>query len=492
MVLPGVKAQDTLTISYEDAIIYALGESYTIRSHGKLKEASQHYYQYYKAMFKPRFDLELGIPVWEEYVNRIEVPDGLPVYNSYGSMMLNSDLSFKYILPSGGNISLSTNLYRQNLTTILASDNEKLKNDLFYSRFWISLSQPLFTKNQLRENLREAEFRYMKTAAYFTRAQMDIVYRVTQEFYKLYETSVEYEIARERLTNSKESFRIARLKTESGRIPQADLLSEEVSMYRDEANLLRAQNAMNNEEDNFKQLVGIDLQKKVRIITDLNYSTFVIDENKALEEALKNRLEITEQNMDINLQQITVDRAKREREFKGNLSAYYDLTGISTLETSNTWELAHSSIEDISNRPPNRGLMLTFSFPIYDWGRGKERVKEANLNLEEKQLSLEDTKITITREVREVIRTVNESREQIKIHEKNLERARKTYRISQKRFENGDISSQELVIERERLADVQLEYLNAFITYQMAVNDLKRKTMWDFENNRTYLIEEGK
>ena len=43
-------------------------------------------------------------------------------------------------------------------------------------------------------------------------------------------------------------------------------------------------------------------------------------------------------------------------------------------------------------------------------------------------------------------------------------------------------------MEQERLAETQLQYLNAFITYQLSVNDLKRKTLWDFKNNRSYLI----
>ena len=81
----------------------------------------------------------------------------------------------------------------------------------------------------------------------------------------------------------------------------------------------------------------------------------------------------------------------------------------------------------------------------------------------------------------------------MEIHSKNLELARQTYKISQLRFEKGDISNAELTIEQERLASIQLEYLNAFIGYQLSVNNLKRKTMWDFENNRSYVMEsEGK
>jgi outer membrane protein len=483
-----VSGQDTLIINCADAIAIALDESYTIRSNGLSKEAMQHFYRYNKAMFKPRFDVNLNIPVWNEFVNRIERADGLPVYNSYSSLEAGGDMSFKYILPTGGNVAFSSNLFRNDLSTLLATGEEKIYTEQFYSRFWVSFNQPVFTRNTLRENLNEAEYRYEQAVHYFTRAQMDIVYEVTEGFYKLYQTVKEEEIAREKLENSEESHRVAVLKSESGRIPRADVLSAEVSVARDRASLLQARNKLLNEEDKFVQLIGLDLYQPVKILTTLDYPTFVIDDRKAVEEALKNRLEIKEGELDIDLQNIELDRSRREREFKGSISAYYDFTGISTIGEGTTTELVKSSFDDMSDRPHNRGIALTVSFPILDWGRGREKVNEARIRLEERQLYLENLKTTIRREVEEVIRNVRESRSQIEIHERTLELARKSYDISRMRFENGDISSQELSVEREALAGIQLEYLNAFITYQLAVNNLKRKTMWDFENNRSYLI----
>ena len=166
---------------------------------------------------------------------------------------------------------------------------------------------------------------------------------------------------------------------------------------------------MQNEEDFFKQLVGLDLKQPIGIITNLEYKPFAADEQKAVEEALKNRLELKETDMDINLQQIEIDRAKRERELKGNVSAYYELTGISTTGGSNTSELMRSSFDDINNRPPTRGVTLTISVPILDWGRGRAKVQEARLRLQSKEKAKEDLQVTIQREVREIIRSVNES-----------------------------------------------------------------------------------
>lgn len=484
----GLFAQDTLYLTCPDAISIALGESYSMRSYEVERQAMQHYFSYYKAMFKPRLDLALNTPVWQESLTTIEQANGLPVYNSTGSLQAGGSLKFTYVLPTGGDLSLSGNMFRENLSTILAIDNSKLQTDQFYSYVGLSLNQPVFTKNKLRENLREAEYRFQRSEHYYTRAQMDIVYLVTQEFYLLYRYRKQVEIAKEKLTNSEESFRIAKLKSKGGRIAQGDEMSAEVSVAQNKAAYLKAINQLQNEEDKFKQLAGIDLDRKIGVVTNLEYKPLVIDEQKAIDEALKNRLEIKETEMDINLQQIEVDRARREREFKGYISAYYDVTGISTLGSGTTVELAQSSFDDISNRPPNRGVALTLTFPIYDWGRGASKVKEARLRLQSRELYKEDQEITIRREVREIIRSVIESSGQLEIHRQNLNLARQSFRISQMRFENGDISNQELTMEQERLATIQLEYLDAFINYQLAVNDLKRKTMWDFENNKSYLV----
>ena len=244
---------------------------------------------------------------------------------------------------------------------------------------------------------------------------------------------------------------------------------------------------MNPPEKNIDAL-ALKLIAKKLFENDVKLVIFSTPYNKVYFELVP---EIYESNMNINLSSIELDRAKRVREFKVYLSAYYDLTGISTNGSGSTVDLMGSSLNDLTNRPANRGIALTLTYPIYDWGRGREKTQEAKLRLEERELSHEDLKTTIVREVKEVIRTVAESQELILIHKKNMDLARKSYNISKMRFENGDISNQELSMERERLESVQLDYLNSYINYQLAVNDLKRKTLWDFANGRSYLVEKS-
>ncbi len=482
------KAQ--LILSYEQAIDIALYKSYTIKSHAENLKAMEYSYLYYKAQFKPRLDFDIFTPSWSENVNAVERADGLPVYNSVGNMKFGGDLSFTYVLPTGGDLSLNTIIYHQQVTTSLAEqDYLSLKRRQMYNQFGIWFNQPLFTKNKLKENLKEAEYKYEKSKCVYTRTQMDIIYRVTEAFYSLYRYEYQKKINEERFKNSEETYRIAKLKLETGDLPEADVMIAEVTMAQDQARLLESIGMLETQKDKFKLLIGLDIDEEIDIVANTEFERIPIDLQTAIDEALKNRLEIRESELNIQLQEIEVDRAKREREIKGNLQAYYDFTGVST-RTDNLNERFSSAIENLADRPANRGVTFTVSIPIADWGRGKNITRYAQTLLNSQKLYAEDLQNQIVQEIREIVRTVSDAESRVQINRKNSEVATRSYKVSQMRFQNGDISSQELAIEQERLATVQLSFIESFITYQMSLTDLKRKTMWDFENNRSYMVDE--
>ncbi|MBN1480725.1 TolC family protein [candidate division KSB1 bacterium] len=477
-------------LTYSDAINIALNQSYTIKSFEQNKLAMESAYQYRKAEFKPRLDAGIYTPAWNEIVTPIQQVDGLPVYNSIGSIKYSGDMAFTYMLPTGGNFALSAELYRDNLSTTLATQNYRtLATNKAYTRLAFSFNQPVFTANEKKENLDEAKYYFDRFSNQFKRGQMDIIYEVTQGFYQLYRATREVEIAEEKLKNAEEAARIARIKAENGRIPEVDVLITQVDLARSQAIVSESRNAFEREKDSFKHLVGLSLDEDIQIVTDLKYDTFVVNLDRAIESALAHRLELDEAELNIELQKIEVKRAKRFSELKGNISAYYDVTGVSTIPSGDSRELFQSSFDNFVDRRPNRGVTFSISYPIFDWGRGAALEQRAQAYMRDYELELEDTKKLIIRQVRDVVRSLEEAKKRLKIHEQNQQVAQMTYEISRKRFENGDINSQQLALEQERLADSQLSYLDAFITYQLQVADLKRKTLWDFEGKRSYLQE---
>lgn len=485
--LQTLHAQNKTVLTIEQAVNIALHESYTVQSNDEDRKAMQFSYMYYKAQFKPRLDFDIFTPSWNEQVSAISQIDDLPVYNSTSSIQFGGNLRFTYVLPTGGNLALTGNLYHENLRTTFAQDYSTRRRKQAFSQFGLIFSQPVFTKNLLRENLLNAQYQYERSELYFTRTQMDIVYRVTAGFYGVYKAAYEKQINEEQLRNAREALRIARLKFETGNIPEGDLLVTEVNALQSDVKLSECTGKYELQKDEFKLLIGIDMTEEIDIAAEMDFETVAVDLQTAIEQALANRLEIKESEYNIKLQQIEIDRARREREIKGNINAYYDFTGLSTA-SGNTMELFRSSFDNFTMRPPNRGITFTLSIPIIDWGRGKNLVKSQTIRLRERQLALENTNDMIIKEIREIVRTVSAAEQRFRINQKNKDNATNSYRISRLRFENGDISGQELATEQERLSQVQLAYIDAYITYQLALADLKRRTMWDFENNRSYKI----
>jgi outer membrane protein TolC len=120
----------------------------------------------------------------------------------------------------------------------------------------------------------------------------------------------------------------------------------------------------------------------------------------------------------------------------------------------------------------------------------RHNVKTQTIYLDQTKMRLDNLNEQIIKEIREIVRMVYEAEKRFRINQTNIDIAARNYRIYRLRFENGDITGQELSLEQTRLSQVQLDYINAYVAYRLALADLKRRTMWDFENNRSYLITE--
>jgi outer membrane protein TolC len=234
------------------------------------------------------------------------------------------------------------------------------------------------------------------------------------------------------------------------------------------------------------------LSEKIAVQTRVEFKPFVVDLEKALAHGLANRSEIREQTIERRLQEIELKRTDARSEFKAELSASYDLAGISD-ETlpfgTSTRELFRSSWNDLKDRPKNRGVLFSVTMPLWDSGVNGAEVASARARLDQAGLGLENERVSVTREIKDVVARVREAESRLGVLEKSQKLAERSYEISLARFDNGDITAQELALDRNRLTQARSTYLDAYIDYQTAVADLKRKTLYDFENNRS-LVEE--
>ncbi|MFC1650144.1 TolC family protein [Candidatus Latescibacterota bacterium] len=483
--VPQIAAETLLPL--DKAIDIALEQGYSMKSLKlQLVQATENRLAA-KYRFRSSANMYLNIPSWQEQMTSIQVPNALPVYNSRGTMQVQGRMEISQPLPTDGRLTLSSQLNQQDESNYFADTGKSLKRKDFLTSLRIQFNQPLFTYNRLKTGLRRAELNYENTSMRVSRTKLDVIYNVTGAFYALYRFTRELEINLETLKQKEEAYELARLKFEAGLIPEVEALEMEVDLEQARAAMLSSEVLLELRKDEFKQSLGLELSEDVGVKTDIIYEHFEIDQDKAISEGLTHRSEIKEDEIGLELSRLSVKETNAQSEISANLRAYYDLTGRSDpiLPTSSTTNrLFNSSWDDLERRPGNRGVFITFQIPVWDWGVNKAEVASATVNLRQAEMQLEERKKTIVNSIRDAVRQVKSTEVSLSILEKRQEIAQRTYDISLERFNNGDITSQELANNSNRLSSSKMDYLGAYIAYKLAVEDLKRKTLWDFEKNR--------
>jgi len=139
--------------------------------------------------------------------------------------------------------------------------------------------------------------------------------------------------------------------------------------------------------------------------------------------------------------------------------------------------------QNLMDRPGSFGIGLTASIPIIDWGENRARVRSSEATLKQNELQLEGARVNIEREIRSLVDQLHNNLNGLKMMEKSVVVAQKSFDISRQRYANGEIDSQAMALERDRLNNTYISRLRSYINYKLGLSDLMRKTFYDFEKN---------
>jgi outer membrane protein TolC len=428
--------------------------------------------------FKTHVDLNLVSPQYTETVRQFEDSSGISFFpvkqlNYEGNLQINQPLK------TDGRIYVQTGFTNYN------DYNMDERSMMLNTR--LGLTQPidaLYGYNSIKSSYKRAELAYEQSKKSLKRAELNLIYNVSSSFYNVLSVQKREELARLNLERQKDAYAIAKNKFQSGLIREVDALQMEVDLAEAQNNydlsIINQSSALND----FKELLGLQFKDSVVINNELKYDVVIVDPQKAVELALQNRLEIREQEIQIELNKLNLKRQKAEGMIKSDLTAYYQKIGVSTdgLSQSLTSSI-NSSITDFKNRPQNYGIGINISIPIIDWGENRALVNAAKSQLKQNEYRRESVKRSIEREVLNLVDELNSSLKRLQLLEKNVDVAEKSFEITRQRFSDGDIDSQALALERDRLNNAYTSHLGAYINYQLMKADIMRKTFYDFSKN---------
>ncbi len=359
------------------------------------------------------------------------------------------------------------------------ANNTTYKDKGFNNYLYVRYDQPVFTYNRLKLNLDRIRLNLETATMAYAIEMLNMEYQVNQAFYVVYQKQTAVQIAEEEFANQKVSLEIIQSKVEAGLSAKEELLQGELNYATSESNLDNSRVDLDNARDQFKLLIGISLFDKVSVESDIDFKLIYVNPEKAIENGLSQRLELTQRNIDLKMAEFNLTETSAENEFRGDVSLSVGVMG------NNEY---FGEIYETPTSSPSVGI--TFSIPLYDWGQRKARIKAAEIDILSREIDLENQKNDIIINIRKTYRNLQNLVNQIDIARQNEKNAQLTYDINLERYQNGDLTSIDLQRFQNQLSDKKTSLVNALINYKLEIINMKVQSLWDFENNISFIPKE--
>jgi len=480
-----LRAQNARVLTLEESLNIALGKSYQVKQLEQSLINSRMNLQAARASFKSNGQLFFSsLPNYQQSERQTPLPGGAFAFDRQKFMNLQADLFVNQPVPTtDGVFSLVGSLQRfqqygtfeefgvDPITGLPFSVTRTDPKD-YSPTLRLQFRQPLFTYNRLKTGYKRADLNLENTVQTYSRSQLDIIYNVTTGFYNLFRAQQQLEIDRAQVQQSENAHRLAKLKQQAGLFPELEVLRLEVEVANARNTLTNSEANLQRIEDNFKLQIGLPIEESVQGNTEVTYRPIAVALEKALSEALQRRTELRSDEISVQLSEISVRETDAASEVRGELFLSYGIF--------NRREKFRDAFQDFSN---DRRATFELTMPLWDWGKNGAEVQAAQASLESNRLTKQNRLDLIKQEIRDAVRSLQSSQQRLEISRRSEELAEKSYKISLLKFENGDLSSQDLALEQNRLTQAKTNSLNAIIDYKQALADLRRKTLWDFETD---------
>ncbi len=466
-------AQQTLTLEKAQAV--AETNSPSIQQSLLNLERYQNNLEAQRAALKSKFSLSVN-PVDYSNTRRFDTR-----YSEwYTNESFSSNATFRIeqpILVTDGTISLINRFGWQKSTAVFSG--EETTSDRFSNNLYLNLSQPLFTYNRLKLQLKELELSFENAGISYAMQRLNLEKNVTQYFYSVYMAQMDLSIAREELANTQKSYEIIKNKVEAGLAAKEELYQAELNLSQSNSSLQNSQVTFENAKDQLKMYLGMDLFEDIMVITDVEAEPVQVDLQKAIDSGLANRMELRQREIDVETSQFDMIRTKAMNEFSGTMNLAYGFIGDDP-------NLGH--IFDQTEKNPQ--VQISFDIPIFDWGERKARIKAQEAAIKSQELNLDEQKKQIIIDIRQAFRNLQNQVNQIEIARQNERNAQLTYEINLERYENGDLTGMDLNLYQNQLSSQKIAYAQALINYKIELLNLKIQSLYDFEKNQPIIPAE--
>lgn len=264
-------------------------------------------------------------------------------------------------------------------------------------------------------------------------------------------------VAQERQAATAEQLRVARARFEADIAPRFDVIRSEAELANAEQDVIAAQNDVALANASFNTALGRDVAATVALRYEAEPAHPDVPLNTARETASSNRpqLEAIREDIRSGVEEVRARRAESRPQI-GLTGAYNRPNPGGFASTAYRYNLG-----------------LTMSWPFFDSGFIRGRVRETQAVVEGNRQFLEQARQQVDLDVRQAGLDIQEAQKRIVASQKEVSAAREALRVSQVRYRAGVGTNVEVTDAQVALARAGQNLANAQFDYETAISRLE-------------------
>ena len=463
-----VTAQKKMTLSLQEAIGVARGQSLLAKQIEADYSSYVHRYKSFKASLKPQLSLDGTLPSYDRSLLNITQPDGSYKVQSVQRSILGSNLTItQNIFWTGGNIFVSSgaNLFTNKGTGL---DQRQWQT----APFQVGINQPLSLFNTVKWNFEQEKLRMKQATKQQIELYENLSGQITEAYFDLYVSKMVLNNARQNVQVNDTLYKISTGRFNVGRIAENELLQVELQ-------LMNARNAVTQGEVNVQanakrlaNLLNIDSNTDFELVPVTDAPVFAVDIKRAVEEAKHNRSDMLGFDLQENNARRQVRQSQSNAFASGNIRLSYGLN-----QTAMTLAGAYQNPLDFQQ------VNIGYSLPLFGFGKNRHDIAASKANLEAAQAEIAFQKKTFELEIENTVNQFLQLQSALIISAKSDTIAQKRYEVARNRYMLGKISITDLGLAQEAKDIAVVDYVRMLQQYWQSYYDIRRVTLYDFEKN---------
>src|SRR5579872_1947583 len=285
-----------------------------------------------------------------------------------------------------------------------------------------------------------------------------VVLAVGDAYLQVIAAKARVESARAQLETATALFQQTSQQRSAGVVAQVDVDRSEVQQLTQKQRLVSLQNDLAKQKINLARLTGLPPSEQYDVSDTIPFapSTPLVFED-TLRKAFEQRSDLKAAEAQVQAASHTVTAAHAEQWPSLAVSGDYGVIGVNPAQSHGTFSLSG-----------------TLRVPLWQGGRIKGDVEQANAGLAQRQAELEDLKGQIEGELRDAYLDLQAASSQVEVAQRNIQVSKETLDLTRQRFEAGVTNNVEVVQAQESLAGADLDYINSVFAHNLAKLSLAR------------------